>query len=301
MCIIVAKPENVKMPSFETLKTCFENNPDGAGFMYSDGKTVRIRKGFMTFDEFVDAVNEEFAYDDATDYSIVMHFRIQTSGDVLPECTHPFPVTSDEDKMKQLRTESRWGIAHNGVIHGRNTKKGWSDTMDFVAGVVAPLSRINANFMRNGDCIDLLKSACGSKLCILENSGEIVTIGEFITENGVKYSNTSYLARTYNWSSYASLWDAPNYNKAYGYWDYGLDDDDDEYDGYDTAPTLTDDDIERFADQLEFDACQICEHRNVCALYGEECIGEEDAVDSCCFYSGYDKQNVIDLLELVAD
>lgn len=33
MCIIVCKPEGAAMPSTDTLRRCFEENPDGAGFM----------------------------------------------------------------------------------------------------------------------------------------------------------------------------------------------------------------------------------------------------------------------------
>ena len=47
MCIIVAVPANTPMPTADTIRECFISNPDGAGFMYADGKSVHIRKGFM--------------------------------------------------------------------------------------------------------------------------------------------------------------------------------------------------------------------------------------------------------------
>ena len=49
MCIIVAKEIGIEMPSMETLERCFQANPDGAGFMWADGKMVHIRKGFMEY------------------------------------------------------------------------------------------------------------------------------------------------------------------------------------------------------------------------------------------------------------
>ena len=52
MCIIVAKEKGQKLPSKDILKTCFNNNDDGAGFMYvQDGKVI-IDKGYMDFKSF---------------------------------------------------------------------------------------------------------------------------------------------------------------------------------------------------------------------------------------------------------
>ena len=52
MCIIVAKEKGVAMPEMNILKTCFENNPDGAGVMWNENNKVEIRKGFMRWSEF---------------------------------------------------------------------------------------------------------------------------------------------------------------------------------------------------------------------------------------------------------
>jgi hypothetical protein len=48
MCIAVYKRVGVKMPSDKILETCFENNSDGAGYMFAHGGKVNIKKGFMT-------------------------------------------------------------------------------------------------------------------------------------------------------------------------------------------------------------------------------------------------------------
>ena len=52
MCIIVAKRSGIPMPDRTILHTCFENNPDGAGVMWTEDHKVHIRKGFMTVDDF---------------------------------------------------------------------------------------------------------------------------------------------------------------------------------------------------------------------------------------------------------
>ena len=71
MCIIVVKKAGIDMPDTETFERCFWSNPDGAGFMYADGKTVRIRKGFMDFDSFMEAIGREIEEPKRT--SVVMH------------------------------------------------------------------------------------------------------------------------------------------------------------------------------------------------------------------------------------
>ena len=82
MCIIVAKEKGVEAPSFDTLKTCFVNNPDGAGFMYlNKNNKVQIYKGFMKFEDLkakLESVYNELG--NTKDIPFVYHFRIGTSG-----------------------------------------------------------------------------------------------------------------------------------------------------------------------------------------------------------------------------
>ena len=47
MCIIAAKPAGVAMPDNDTLRTMWNVNSDGAGFMYVEKGAVRIEEGFM--------------------------------------------------------------------------------------------------------------------------------------------------------------------------------------------------------------------------------------------------------------
>ena len=52
MCIIAAKPAGVNMPSYDTLRTMWNANNDGCGFMYVENGQVRIEKGFMKYKNF---------------------------------------------------------------------------------------------------------------------------------------------------------------------------------------------------------------------------------------------------------
>ena len=99
MCIIAIKPEGISIP-IERLKTCWEHNPDGAGFMYSENNKLKIVKGLMTFDSFIKA------YDEVNPLTkrIVIHFRYGTHGDICPDLTHPFNVNED------------LALVHNGIL-----------------------------------------------------------------------------------------------------------------------------------------------------------------------------------------
>ena len=276
MCIIVAVPRNADMPTIETMKECFRSNPDGAGFMYADGKRVRIRKGFMTFESFIDALDAEEIPDGS---ALVMHFRITTSGKTQPKCCHPFPVSSSKEDLQALSTDSRWGVAHNGVISGRTTYDGWSDTMDFIAEVVAPLARMNPSFMHSDDALELLQGACMSKLAILDNAGDLALVGEFIEDNGVFYSNKSYLPVVYNWSSYNDWW-AKSFDAKTEYAEW--------------------DDLDELMDALPHVACQECPMAEDCARYGAdygyECGSEFEALQTCADFTG---ENILELAEVL--
>ena len=269
MCIIVAVPANTPLPNSEVLRECFMSNPDGAGFMWADGKRVQIRKGFMTWKAFEEALNSELdAGNIMSESAVVLHFRITTSGKTQPKCCHPFPVSSEPLDLQALHIDARFGIAHNGIIHGMTTRDGWSDTMDFVAGVVAPLARMNPGFMHSSDALDMLKGACKSKLAILDNSGDLALVGDFVEDDGVFYSNTTYLPIRSNWSSYQGFWEKSLYEE----WD----------------------DLDELMADLRFAACQLCPLAEDCARFGEECGSEAESVTMCADYSGMDVWDVAD-------
>ena len=208
MCIIAAKPAGIPMPDDATLRRMWDNNPDGAGFMYpvtlkKHGKAVtkvQVEKGFMEYDHFEAALQELARTHDLTQTPIVMHFRITTHGGTCPELTHPFPVTSSESVLKKLRSTADVGVAHNGIIHSVEPRKGLSDTAEYVATQLAPLSRALPRFYENTDALTLIRNAIGSKMAFLSADGKIVTVGDFTEHDGILYSNTSYSYTAYQFS-----------------------------------------------------------------------------------------------------
>ena len=279
MCVIVAIPAGTEYPSDETLKACWNTNPDGAGFMYADGKQVIIRKGFMKWEDFAEALDAEMIPKES---AVVMHFRIATSGKVQPKCCHPFPISSDKEDLQDTAIESRFGIAHNGVIQGRHTEDGWSDTMDFVANVVAPLARMHPSFMYSDDAKELLQGACRSKLAIMNHASELMLVGDFTNVDGAWYSNTNHLWRTSGWSSYGNVWSRwDDYYSGFS-WD-DEEDEDDWYKGWDEI-------------DFAFESCEACPMVVDCGAEKPCCEDELEALAVCADLNDCSKAEVLEML-----
>lgn len=203
MCIIAAKKANTAMPTTETIENMWYSNPDGAGFMYADGKTVHIEKGFMTLDDFqtrLDVLGREI---DLFKHSLVMHFRITTHGGTKPENCHPFPVSDNLPVLKKLRSRASLGVAHNGMIPIDTRSKDISDTMEYVMSQLAPLHRFAPQFYKNKDAMLLVKNGIQSKMCFMDVHGNLYTIGDFTEDGGMLYSNTSYKSDYKSWRKYS--------------------------------------------------------------------------------------------------
>src|SRR6187402_2638487 len=105
MCIIVAKTLKAQHPDIETLRSCWNRNPNGAGIAYPDvNGGISMVKGLMTFDDFMEAMKPLLELK-ADGIFYVLHFRIATHGTVNKENSHPLCIR-----------ENKVAIAHNGVL-----------------------------------------------------------------------------------------------------------------------------------------------------------------------------------------
>lgn len=203
MCIIAAKPAGVAMPAAETIENMWYNNPDGAGLMWADGQRVHIDKGFMSLDALQAHLVELAHKRDLTATPTVLHFRIATHGGVRAENTHPFPLSESVGALKKLSCTAPVGVAHNGIISSVTPEQGISDTMQYIADVLAPLAKALPTWYRDKHALRLVRNTAASRLCILPADGHIVTIGDgWATSNGVLYSNGSY--KPYKWAGWTA-------------------------------------------------------------------------------------------------
>ena len=199
MCIIAYKPLNVAFPEEKILQNCFENNSDGAGFMYSYQGEVHIKKGYQTFKGFMNALNASRAITgDKVPY--VMHFRIATQG-YEKTMTHPFPLSSKMSNLKKLKVKCNIGIAHNGILDiTSDGSRQYSDTMKFITDYLSLIIRGYDWYKDKRTCQLIEKLIEGSRLAILDKNDHCELMGKGWEESdGVHYSNHSWAREPYKY------------------------------------------------------------------------------------------------------
>lgn len=229
MCIIAYKPLNVAFPEEAILQNCFDNNSDGAGFMYAWNDHVYIQKGYSTFKGFMEALNK-VRLKTGDNVPFVMHFRIATQG--YEKCmTHPFPLSGNIKNLKRLKVETNIGVAHNGIIDiTSDGSKDYSDTMLFITDFLVNIIR-SYDWYKDERTKKLIENLIvGSRLAILDKKGHCELMGKgWVEEYGCYFSNSTYSYKRYAYggggtSCYGrGLWD-----DYYGdvdddglyYWDY---------------------------------------------------------------------------------
>ncbi|MEG2859477.1 MAG: hypothetical protein RSA12_06215 [Clostridia bacterium] len=195
MCIICVSKPGIRQPDVNTLRTMFYRNPHGAGYMFARGGKVIIHKGFMNLADYLNAVQSE--HFSAAD-SVIYHFRISTQAGVNPEMTHPFPLSNQLPRMRALDLTCRCGVAHNGIIRLTTDPANarYSDTALFIAEYLAGIIQ-QPRDLRNQDLLDHIYALAGSKFAIMDGSGYAATVGEFISDRGLLYSNRRFEAVRY--------------------------------------------------------------------------------------------------------
>lgn len=206
MCIIVVKPIGVSLPPKKVFETCFWNNPDGAGIMYNNKENVFIEKGYMSFSAFwkeIQRMRKKFVMESM---SIVFHFRIGTQGANDVSNCHPFPLSDKTEDLVAPRIRTKIGIVHNGIIPLTSSYKKeekYSDTHYFIKDYMSLIVN-DKTFYYNPKTMKLLERLVESKLAILDEDGNVTTIGKFIEdENGCLFSNASYVSYAVSSQNYS--------------------------------------------------------------------------------------------------
>lgn len=190
MCIIAYFPKKSNVKE-ETIRTMFENNPDGAGIMWKESydSPVRINKGFFKVEDLIEAFNKIPASCERA-----IHCRIATAGKISTACCHPFPIRPKVDAMKAAEDSADMALMHNGVISYANPTQGikanYSDSMNFAAKFLFPLRR-----QLDKECVQtLIEESTSSRLLIMREGAETLMLGDWKYDGGVYYSNTTYKA-----------------------------------------------------------------------------------------------------------
>ena len=214
MCIIAYKPLNVAFPEEYILHNCFDNNDDGAGFMYAFNGEVHIHKGYETFEKFMAALNKARAITgDKVPY--VMHFRIATQG-YERTMTHPFPLSSKMENLKRLHYKCSIGVAHNGILDiTSDGAKTYSDTMKFITDYLSNIIQ-SYDWHKNKRTKKLIEYLIdGSRLAILDAHSHCELMGKgWESDKGIYYSNHSWAYKKYVYTG------SPAGFSGRAWWDY---------------------------------------------------------------------------------
>ena len=203
MCIICISGRGVRQPNETEIREMFYRNPHGAGYMVAEGGKVRIEKGFMNLNELLRALRwERFGKNDV----VVYHFRISTQAGVNAEMTQPFPLTTDLEKMKYTTvTSCPCGVAHNGIIAMTSSKSEheYSDTALYIAKYLSGHVR-RPEHLHDVEVLKDVQREIESKMVLLDGSGDFATIGHFIEDDGLLFSNESY--KPWKWEGLSKKW-----------------------------------------------------------------------------------------------
>jgi predicted glutamine amidotransferase len=274
MCIAILNPKGQIKDKF--IKNSWDNNDQGAGLLYVKKNELHT---FKTYEYKTFLSEYKSLRKDKDVKSIVLHFRIATSGYDKFVNLHPFLINDD------------LGFVHNGVISGLGDQK-HSDTFYFNE----MLKQLPVGFLSNPTIKEFIADYIGhSKLVFLDKDNNHTIIKENLGHwaDGNWFSNDSYKkANDYVW--YGNEKKSKSKTKSFYDWDYELDyKTDSHFYEWDKAKTLedefyaftniTDENLKKLARMLGMSTSQ---------------VGFVDEVyDLAYTYHTYDLNKLIDELE----
>ena len=186
MCVAIYKPAGIKTPDLDTLKLCWDANPDGAGMVFPSKQKcnmLEIRKGYMDWESFAEGYNR-LALDKMEELPLLLHFRIATAGNVDAGNTHPFPISKYQNTLRLETLFARYALVHNGMLDNFKPENNViSDTMQFaieIANTGCDPMRVFPNFKKLiGD----------SRMALMDRNGTVQLLGRWIDFDGAMFSN----------------------------------------------------------------------------------------------------------------
>ena len=164
MCVIIVKPQGVKMPNKDILDACREANTDGVGYCTSSGKFNKSTNYELIKNDLLNIQQNDKA---------IIHFRFATQGSVIDANCHPF-ISNDIY------------FAHNGCLPFLN-KTDQTDSEIFFRNKVMPV--VKKYGLNSNKSINLLnKYSKLSKFALMYNS-ELFLFGTYFAVNGCLFSN----------------------------------------------------------------------------------------------------------------
>lgn len=180
MCIIIMKPEGVRVPPMAIIERCARLNPHGFGFATKD----RIYKT-LSFEDFKRELKTISRHETA-----MLHFRYATHGSIKAENCHPF---------RDL--ESGVSFAHNGILNIRPIGDMTDSETAFRTRIVPTIR--DYGFGSDEFIIENHNIIGGSRFAYIDSEGNYSLYGAFVHHKGCWYSNRNFLPYIESYRSYA--------------------------------------------------------------------------------------------------
>jgi len=207
MCVCALQTKNQENFTYDEIVNMMRRNPDGAGMMWNDGKSIKYRKGYFNVDEF---------YNDylkirkmSTTKEIAIHFRIGTGSNIDVANCHPFPITSVKKRLKASHGSCDVGVMMNGII-GASTQE-LSDTALYVLSNLKPYydfdRRFFLHFTKNNECL-FENEIYGCRFILMSKEGtRLFGVGWSDYEGKAMVSNRYWIPKKVDFDYYSRLWD----------------------------------------------------------------------------------------------
>lgn len=201
MCILITKDKGAEFPPIGNILNSAENNPDGFSLAWNEEGRVRTYRTLdrATFIRKYISLANRLGKDSS---GMVLHARIATHGAVSLANCHCWTSFAG--------TPGELAFAHNGIL-AVPPRGGMTDSETFLRDYFEP------SFARAGwrGASGVIARKIGfSKFAFIDKEGNIRRFGQFITEDGCQYSNTSYLRRGFAGFAAPSTMDANEYSHA---------------------------------------------------------------------------------------
>lgn len=179
MCIIFFS-ENGAIPQRSKLKIAHDNNPDGVGLMYHDGKKVATVRGLMSFDDTWNLLKL------IQGRPYACHFRYRTRGPINNKTCHPF-------RIREVGRGFNTWMMHNGTISDLAIPTGQSDTQVFAKNLESLVNDHGSNILMDNKILTNMgkKIQAYNKLIFMNDHGEVKIVNEKsgFSKEGIWYSN----------------------------------------------------------------------------------------------------------------
>lgn len=202
MCIICIKQKGVKFPSMKAVRNMVENNSDGFAMVYYH-PSLEVAQVYRTMEErkFIKEYKRVKNMYDAEETSLFIHARIKTHGTMKLSNCHGW-----------VSKECNLAFAHNGILSGIDNRDDMTDSETFFRDIFTP-AFVYGGWEAGERAI---KAVIGtSKFVFMDCEGGLRYYGNYIEDDGLLYSNTTYQPSV--WKSYKKT--TPSYQWAYDEWE----------------------------------------------------------------------------------